>query len=75
MQLVRIEVPVAHYLERRSFCWHAIHVLCRAQTLVILGVLLQRKDKLALIFIINGFYIYNFFCLSVEMVGFEPGIL
>jgi hypothetical protein len=23
----RIEVPVAHYLETRSFCWHAIHVL------------------------------------------------
>jgi hypothetical protein len=36
----------------RSFCWHAIHVLCRAQTLVLLEVLLQRKEKLVLIFII-----------------------
>jgi hypothetical protein len=48
----RIKGPVAHYLEVRSFGWHAIRVLCSANTLVILGVLLQRKNKFVLVFII-----------------------
>jgi hypothetical protein len=34
MQLVKIKVPVAHYLLTRAICCHAIHVLCGAQTLV-----------------------------------------
>jgi hypothetical protein len=49
MQLARIEVPVAHYLVTHSFCSHAIHVLCNTQTLVLLGVLLQRKKE----FVVN----------------------
>jgi hypothetical protein len=46
MEVVRIEVPVAHYLEMRAFGWHAIHVLCNANTLVILLVLPAKKRDL-----------------------------
>jgi hypothetical protein len=45
MELRRNEVPDAHYLETHSFCWHAVHVLCSAETLVLLRVLLQRKNE------------------------------
>jgi hypothetical protein len=45
VELLRIEVPSTHYLETRSFCWHAVHVLCSAETLVLLRVLLQIKDE------------------------------
>jgi hypothetical protein len=68
--LVKIEFPVAHYLERRSFGWHTVHILSHAQTVVLVGVLLQRTDELVLIFYVN-----NFFCLSVERVVFEPETL
>jgi hypothetical protein len=77
-QLLRTEVPDAHYLETRSFCWRTIHILCNARTLVLLIVLLQRKHKLVLIFIIllEKCFTYNFFFLPVSVeVGFEPEIL
>jgi hypothetical protein len=40
-------------LETRVFVCHAIHVLCNANTLVILLVLLQIKNKFVLVFIIT----------------------
>jgi hypothetical protein len=75
----RIKVPDAHYLETRTFGCHAIHVLCSANTLVILPVLLQIKNKFVLVFIITlitkiVLHVNNFFLL-VERVSFEPGIL
>jgi hypothetical protein len=45
MQLVKFDVPVAHYLETRKFYWHSIHILCSAQTLVLLVVLPAKKRK------------------------------
>jgi hypothetical protein len=63
----------AHYLETHSFCWHAIHVLCSAQTLVLLLVLLQTKDKTCVNFHHhstrkNILHVNNFF-LSVSGEG------
>jgi hypothetical protein len=40
----------------RSFCWHAMDILCSAQTLALLLVLLQRKNKFVLISITKMFY-------------------
>jgi hypothetical protein len=45
VELLKCHALVVHYLETRSFCCHAIHILCSAQTLILLVVLLQRKDK------------------------------
>jgi hypothetical protein len=77
VQLVRIEVPSVHYLEMRSICWHSIHLLCSAQTLVILTVLLQRKEKLVNFHHSIGKNILhvNNFLLLLETAGFEPEIL
>jgi hypothetical protein len=41
----RVKVPIAHYLERRTFGCHARHVLCNTNTLVILLVLPAKKRK------------------------------
>jgi hypothetical protein len=43
--LVKVEGPVAHYLETCHICCYAVHVLCSVHTLVFLLVLLQRKKK------------------------------
>jgi hypothetical protein len=44
MHLERIEVTDAHYLGTRVFGCHAIHVLCSANTLVLLLVLPANKE-------------------------------
>jgi hypothetical protein len=60
--------PCKHYLKKRNFFRHAIHVLCSVNILVILLVLLQRKNKFVLVFIITllrkCLHVNNFFSVS-----------
>jgi hypothetical protein len=67
----RVKVPVVHYLERRTFGCHAIHILRSVNTLVILLVLLQRKNKFvfsSLLYYKNVLHL-NIFFLSVNGDG------